>query len=297
MVNVPLDNTTLGFVLNRTRDTDPVTRKLVYSLLESKLVHPRQLSIALREQLVKDGLGDREPAVRLAAGKLIASWFDKILGEAMASEGGTWKGDDGGVMKAFIAFLGLFDVVGPGEVIAIDAMLSIFITRPELIDVFEFPGLEIFISYENEGTDTVAGAYWTELTPESVVLARAFVEHCDSQTRLEAAAFPVVTAFAFYIQEAYNTLLEVLEQENNVAEDEEEAEDRSEEMAKREVILGELLRMAVKLDFMDEIGRRKVFSVVSRLTTIDILSRKLMNIVRGYIIPSRSAFWTYRTLS
>ena len=296
MVNVPLDNATLGFVLSRTRDTDPVTRKLVYSVLGSKLVHPRQLSIALREQLVKDGLGDREPAVRLAAGKLIASWFDKILGEAMVSSEETWMGDDAGVMRAFLAFLGLFDVVGPGEVIAIDAMLSIFITRPELIDVFEFPGLEIFISCGNEGADTVVEAYWTELTPESAVLARAFVEHCDSEARLEAAAMPVVTAFAFYIQEAYNSLLEVLEQENN-AEDDEEAEDRSEEVAKREVILGELLRMAVKLDYMDEIGRRKVFSVVSRLTTIDILPRKLMNFARGYVIPSRSAFWTYRTLS
>ncbi len=274
-----------------------MTRKLVYSLLESKLVHPRQLSIALREQLVKDGLGDREPAVRLAAGKLIASWFDKILGEVMVSDGETWKGDDGGVMRAFIAFLGLFDVVGPGEVIAIDAMLSIFITRPELIDVFEFPGLDVFISCRNEETDAVVGAYWTELTPESAVLARAFVEHCDSETRLEAAAFPVVTAFAFYIQEAYNYLLEVLERENNVVDpDEEEAEDRNEEIAKREVILGELLRMAVKLDYMDEIGRRKVFSVVSRLTTIDILPRKLTCFARGYIIPSGSAFRAYRTL-
>lgn len=114
------------------------------------------------------------------------------------------------------------------------------------------------------------------MTPESAVLARAFVEHCENETSLEAAALPVVTAFAFYIQEAYNSLLVALEQENAHllgigAEDEEEAEDQSEEVAKREVILGELLRIAVKLDYMDEIGRRKVFSVVSRLTAIDIL--------------------------
>ena len=122
--------------------------------------------------------------------------------------------------------------------------------------------------------DTVAEAYWTELTPESAILARAFVEHCDNETRLEAAALPVVTAFAFYIQEAYNSLLEALEQENvgtDEAEDEKEVEDWGEEVAKREVTLGELLRMAVKLDYMDEIGRRKVFSVVSRLTAVDIL--------------------------
>ncbi|KAK2461192.1 hypothetical protein APHAL10511_006719 [Amanita phalloides] len=249
LLNVPLDNTTLSTVLSRTRDTDLVTRKLVHTVLQSKLVHPRQLSIALREQLVNDGLGDREPVVRLAAGKLIASWFDKVLGEAVIPDGETWRGDDGGLMRGFVAFLGLFDVVGPGEVAAVDATLSIFITRPELTDAFEFPE-----------------AYWKELTPESAVLARAFVEHCANGPRLEAASLPVVTAFAFYIQEAYNALLELLQEELAIAkEDEEDAEIRGEELAKREVILGELLRIAVKLDYMDEIGRRKVFSVVKNM--------------------------------
>ncbi|KAF8635423.1 hypothetical protein AX15_000413 [Amanita polypyramis BW_CC] len=254
LLNIPLDNSTLGTVLSRTRDTDPVNRKFVYSVLQSKLVHPRQLSITLREQVVKDGLGDREPAVRLAAGKLVASWYDKLLGEVTIPEGETWKGDDGSVMRGFVAFLGLFDVVGPGEAIAVDAMLSIFVTRPELADVFEFPE-----------------AYWKELTPESAVLSRAFVEHYANETRLEAAALPVVTAFAFYIQEAYNSLLEVLQEGSarlldlDGADDEEEVEAHDEELAKREVTLGELLRIAIKLDYMDEIGRRKVFSVVKEM--------------------------------
>ncbi|KAF8633170.1 hypothetical protein AX17_004671 [Amanita inopinata Kibby_2008] len=228
---------------------------LVYSVLQSKLVHPRQLSIALREQLIKDGLGDREPAVRLAAGKLVGSWFDKVVGEVNIPEGETWKGDDGGIMRGFVTFLALFDVVGPGEAIAVDAMLSIFVTRPELMDAFEFQD-----------------DFWKELTPESAVLARAFVEHFDNDARLEAAALPVVTAFAFHIQEAYNTLLEILDEEADArflhreeGEDEEEAGKRDEELAKREVILAELLRISLKLDYMDEIGRRKVFSVVKEM--------------------------------
>ena len=117
--------------------------------------------------------------------------------------------------------------------------------------------------------------YWKELTPESVVLARVFVEHCvntENEARLESASLPVVTAFAFHIQEAYNALLVTLqdietakllraglEQEKEQGEEEE----MEEELAKREIILGELLRMALKLDYSDEIGRRKVFSVVS----------------------------------
>jgi condensin complex subunit 3 len=116
--------------------------------------------------------------------------------------------------------------------------------------------------------------FWKELTPESAVLARVFVEHCietNDEARLEAASLPVVTAFAFHLQEAYNALLDILQDAENAQllnagedEEEEEIERREEDLAKREIILAELLRMALRLDYMDEIGRRKVFSVVRK---------------------------------
>lgn len=80
---------------------------------------------------------------------------------------------------------------------------------------------------------------------------------------------PVVTAFAFHTQEAYNRLLNVLQKIEAAkiatgSGDEYEGEDAlEEELAKKEVTLGELLRMALKFDYGDEIGRRKVFTVVS----------------------------------
>lgn len=115
------------------------------SLLGGKLKHPKQLTIAQRELIVKDGLGDREAGVRVAAGKVVGGWFDWAVGEA---EGGReedlgWEGDDSGVMKGLIRLLGLFDVVGPGEAIAVDTVLSIFTTRREVLDVFVFPGLSV----------------------------------------------------------------------------------------------------------------------------------------------------------
>lgn len=118
-------------------------------------------------------------------------------------------------------------------------------------------------------------AYWKDLTSESVVLARVFVEHCvniQDDRRLESASLPVVTAFAFHVQEAYNDLLSVLEDIETAKmlhaglEGEPENEELEEELAKREVIMGELLRLALKLDYGDEIGRRKVFSVVSKFS-------------------------------
>ncbi|KAF8155928.1 nuclear condensing complex subunit [Crassisporium funariophilum] len=268
LVHIPVTPTSLDAILSRTRDIDPVMRKLVYAgVLQVKLGHPRQLSIAQREQVVKDGLGDREPAVRVAAGKLVTSWFDVVVAEGLKTgaaearsggkEDGTgWEGDDGGVMKGLIGLLGLFDVVGPGEAVAVDAILSVFTTRPETPDVFLFPD-----------------SFWKNMTPESAVLARVFVEHCISnknEARLESASLPVVTAFAFHIQDAYNALLTVLEDIETAKllragleeEQGEEDEELEEELAKREVIMSELLRMALKLDYADEIGRRKVFSVV-----------------------------------
>jgi condensin complex subunit 3 len=206
---------------------------------------------------------------------MVGSWFDTVLTEVDEADNKTWVGDDGGVMKGFVKFLSLFDVVGPGEAVAVDAMLSIFVTRPDISDVFVFPGWFVLLHPCNSLPHIFPlDAFWQELVPESTVLARVFVEHCietKNEARLEAASLPVVTAFAFYLQDAYNALLDSLQEVENARllnaeddEDDEEVECREEDLAKREIILAELLRMALKLDYMDEIGRRKVFSVIRK---------------------------------
>ncbi|CAK5265065.1 unnamed protein product [Mycena citricolor] len=252
LMNVPLTPTTLPALLDRTRDVDAVTRKLVYSgVFTPRLENPRMLSIGQRETLVRAGLGDREPAVRLAAGKMVGHWYDGVLADPSTKDDG-WNGDDGGVMRALVSLLGLFDVVGPGEAIAVDALASLFTTRPELYTVFVFED-----------------SYWQNLTPESAILARVFHERCLAEKRdslLEDAGLPVVTAFAFHIQEGYNQLLSALEAAEvaralGTGDDDEDSGAEEEEMAIREAVLGDLLRMAVKLDYMDEIGRRKVYTV------------------------------------
>lgn len=94
------------------------------------------------------------------------------------------------------------------------------------------------------------------------------------EEKLESASLPVVTAFAFHIQAAYNSLLEILQEIETAKilraglEDQEADEELDEELAKREVIMNELLRITLNLDYGDEIGRRKVFSVVSEYLLI-----------------------------
>lgn len=117
-------------------------RRLIYSAILEKNctttdgsamgpLHPRVLTIAQRELIIRNGLGDREPAVRTAAGSLLGAWVDVVRGSAKPEEGGT-------VMDDVVALLGLFDLTE--NTVAEDALLSIFATRIDIFDQLEFKG-------------------------------------------------------------------------------------------------------------------------------------------------------------
>ncbi|KAF7375149.1 Condensin complex subunit 3 [Mycena sanguinolenta] len=88
---------------------------------------------------------------------------------------------------------------------------------------------------------------------------------------MESSGIPVVTSCAFRVQQGYNSLIAANEEE-----DEEEVYERQD----KEFILAELLKLAVKLDYSDEIGRRKMFSLVRGMLTshelpLDVVPRCL----------------------
>ena len=90
------------------------------------------------------------------------------------------------------------------------------------------------------------------MTPEKAFLVRVFVDHCVStkeDARLEKV-LPVITAHAFRIQDAYNSLLDSLAAAEEAGGDE-VADDG-------EFILVELLRLALNLDYADKIGQRRL---------------------------------------
>ncbi|EPS93226.1 hypothetical protein FOMPIDRAFT_1056181 [Fomitopsis schrenkii] len=275
LINFPVIPATLSPILARTRDTDPIVRRLVYThVLEPRmlndtgsigLTHPRALTIAQRETIVRNGLGDREDGVRAAAGRLMAAWVDVASGAGLKVK----KEEEGGegVRRYLVDFLKLFDLV-EGK-IAEDALVSVFTVRE---DVFHGIGFE--------------DDYWEHLTPERAFLARVFVDHCVAQkddARLENV-LPVVTSLAFRIQAAYNDLLELIREheadrllrEGMEDEDEERAK-REEELMDGEFVIGELLRLAVNLDYADEIGRRKMFQLVRDMISHDVLPESLVS--------------------
>ncbi|KAF5357042.1 hypothetical protein D9756_006730 [Leucocoprinus leucothites] len=278
LVNAPLNRTTVDVILSCSRDVDLLTRKLLYSgVLYSKLDSPRSLTLVQREKVIKDGLGDREGAVRAAASKLIMKWFDLVHAEVPNEQVGTWEGDDGGVMRALVRFLELFDVVG-GEQIALDALNAIFVVKPEFLDVFTF-----------------TEDYWASLTPESALLAHAFVLNTKESTRVDNAGLPMVTAFAFYIQSLYNKLLEALQAAEGaeMIRKEDDIAEALDQLYKIASILSSILSIAVGLDYGDEIGRRKAFSVVKDMLTHPTLPLDLvdpcMEVMKA-MLPSEREF-------
>ena len=82
LLNITASKPTLVPILSRTRDQDPTLRKILYAHVLTALPHPKLLSIAQREEIVKNGLKDREPVVRAAAGRLVGGWVD-ILGGSL----------------------------------------------------------------------------------------------------------------------------------------------------------------------------------------------------------------------
>jgi condensin complex subunit 3 len=147
--------------------------------------------------------------------------------------------------------LNRFDVVSSET--AEDALTSVFDTRPELFKAITFDRAiyPLVPSLADKTED-----FWTNLTPERAFLARVFVEYCvknKDETRMEDT-MPVVAELAFRIQEEYNKLEETFTGEE---------EGDEEENAERSFIVGELMRLAVNMDYTDQYGRSAMFQHAS----------------------------------
>lgn len=145
LLYLPLGTRTIPAILARSRDKDNSIRKLVYStVLEQRcivpagpdgadeaigVVHPRALTIAQRELIIRNGLGDREETVKTAASRLIGTWLEAVRGPSVKEEGRDIEAD-------VLAFLKLFDLVESST--AEDALMNIFKARADILDALNF---------------------------------------------------------------------------------------------------------------------------------------------------------------
>lgn len=82
--SVGLSRHTLPHIIQRARDVKPEVRKATYAVVGAKL-DPKWLSIAQRVALLRDGLRERDDAVRAACVEMVAvHWLRKAVGSASA---------------------------------------------------------------------------------------------------------------------------------------------------------------------------------------------------------------------
>ncbi|KAF3930375.1 hypothetical protein AA313_de0203054 [Arthrobotrys entomopaga] len=225
---------TLPHLLERSRDLDAITRRLVYSRTLPSLGDFRLLTISMREKILRWGLQDRDPAVRKAAERaFVESWVSNA---------------DGDVLEV----LERLDVVNS--------------------KVAEM-AMEAYWQHGNSIDKPFGVDYWDDLTPESVFLARTFHDYCrDPNTQNDHhidEKMPEVTHLAFVIQKNVNLLIDsplgvpVQKGTNGNT-----TVSQPKDAAEVEFIVEQLLLIAMKVDYGDEIGRRKMFSLLRELLAI-----------------------------
>jgi condensin complex subunit 3 len=259
LVNIPVNEQTILNLIDRTYDTDATIRKVLYGTILPK-ISPRKLSMSQREFIVRKGLGDREPSVKTAARSLIAAWMHLLQPEVGVDYPKDGHATKSKVQDEVVSVLKLFDLT---QDVAVDALLSVFTTEIELFNNMEFSGQFVVCIFKWLSDNPLLEPYWTSLTAETAFLARVFVEHCKAtqdETRLEAT-LPVVTCVAFGIEKSYKSLGDMRSEDASKI-DEAEWIRREDIIFDKEFVIAELLKLAVHLDYSDEIGRRKMFQLV-----------------------------------
>lgn len=140
LLNAPLIPETLDVILSCVRDVDPVMRKLVYTAIlgpstsQAYSIHSQCMTLEQRDFVVRNGLGDVEDAVRVAAGKMLQAWFD--AGYTDKRQELATKSP----VQALITFLKLFDVTGEGASTAVNALNTLLLSRPDIVSCVVITG-------------------------------------------------------------------------------------------------------------------------------------------------------------
>lgn len=247
LTNLPLEPTTLPYLLERARDLDAVTRRALYSRLLPTLGDFRHLSLSMREKMLRWGLRDRDESVRKATGKLFYDrWIEDCAGTNKDPEAATAGKRSPPNYSALLELLERIDVINSGleTGVAHEAMHCFWEGRPDYREevVFDEP-------------------FWESLTAESAFMLRSFNDFCrvENEGKYDSLAdekLPEVTALAHYLKKYISDLLQrkMLGKENGDANDEDSLE--------QEFIVEQLLHVAMTLDYSDEVGRRGMFSLL-----------------------------------
>lgn len=271
LLNLPFTPATLPYLLERARDLDAGTRRALYARLLPALGDFRHLSLTHREKLLRWGLRDRDENVRKATARLFRErWIEDCAGLQQLTEEGAAPAA-GQVSKpsyeALLELLERVDVVNSGVEggIALEAMKEFWDGRPDYRE---------FVTFEDQ--------FWDELTPEAVFVARTFNDYCRAKGEQKLMGMledkmPEVTKFAFFLQGHLNRLMEGVQQVALQAE--EDAAEAEEDTVQQEFCVEQMLHIALSLDYSDEVGRRKMFSIMREALALAELPEECTKLV------------------
>ncbi|KAF5024634.1 hypothetical protein F66182_3398 [Fusarium sp. NRRL 66182] len=253
LVNLPILPETLSVLLERARDQDAGTRRAVYSRLLPALGDFRHLSVKMREKLLRWGIRDRDENVRKAASRLFRErWIEDCAGVPPQEDGAPAEPSPPN-FDGLLELLERVDVVNTGveNGVALEAMKGFWEGRPDYRETVEFD--------DN---------FWETLSAESVFMARSFNEFCRLEgdgkyLNLLEEKLPEVTKLAFFLERYLHVLIAAVKR---VAEADEE--DEEEDTVEQEFIVEQLLQIALTLDYSDEVGRRKMFTLLRQAISI-----------------------------
>jgi condensin complex subunit 3 len=153
-----------------------------------------------------------------------------------------------------LQFIKLFDIYD--GTVAEKVLAAIFETKPEFVECIEFDGPS-FSHYtclqSPPDTKVTPVPFYEKLTPDTAFIVRNYLSHLHTLEDPRLADIePVVTTLAFLIQAAWGRLNQL---GSSMVRDEDI------EVA-QEFVVGELVAIAVDVDYGDEIGRRKMFELM-----------------------------------
>ncbi|KAI4937600.1 hypothetical protein J4E85_000035 [Alternaria conjuncta] len=255
LLNLPLWPSTLRYILERARDMDATTRRLVYGKILPALGDFRHMSLVEREKLIRWGLRDRDDLVRKAAAILFRErWLeDCASGRDTRPEEEKKPGDVAPPnLEALCELLERIDVTRSGEEegMAHEAMRQFWDGRPDYRKE---------ITFDHE--------FWNNLDAQTAFIARTLNDysHSTDDERVRSMIedkMPEVTMFAFVLQRELNSLMELVDKVAVLEENDPETEEAQEDVEEQDFIVQQLLHIAHTLDYTDEMGRRQMYNIM-----------------------------------
>jgi condensin complex subunit 3 len=253
--NLPRTPALRTYCLERARDMDAPTRRYVYGKLLPEMGDFRQLSLEVREKLIRWGLRDRDDIVRKAAAALFRErWLENCAAtlDTRPEEEKTPGDVAPPNMEALEELLERIDVTRSGEEdgVAHEAMRQLWEGRPDYRKDLQF---------DHE--------FWSNLNAQTAFIARTLNDYSQStedqniQGMIEDK-MPEVTMFAFVLQKELNSLMELVDKVAHMDEDDPEIEEAQEDTEEQDFIVQQLFHISHTLDYADEMGRRQMYNIM-----------------------------------